>query len=173
MPWSPVGTQHVQPWRRVGLGRRRAIHPWKDAGWALRGGVKAQGTGEGRDSGMDQSVGSQPNKTHKRLKMNAFLRSTRQNNVRIFEYVAFYRATNGETDIKHKMGKTLSSMSLLKIVGEKLPPWQSLNLPSLEFRRTSRDMIIETYKIIHGLYDLSCTSSLFILNLSSGTRGHL
>ena len=47
----------------------------------------------------------------------------------------------------------------------------SLNLPSLEFRRTRGDTI-ETYKIIHGLYDLSCTSSLFTLNLSAGTRGH-
>ena len=32
--------------------------------------------------------------------------------------------------------------------------------------------MIETYKIIHGLYDLSCTSFLFTLNLSSVTRGH-
>ena len=35
---------------------------------------------------------------------------------------AFDKATNGQTGIKHKMWKTLSSMSLLKIVGEKLPP---------------------------------------------------
>ena len=48
---------------------------------------------------------------------------------------------------------------------------KTLNLPSLEFRRTRGDMIV-TYKIIHGLHDLSCSSSLFTLNLSSGTRGH-
>ena len=39
--------------------------------------------------------------------------------------VAFDKATNGQTGIKHEMGKTFSSMSLLKIVGEKLPPSQS------------------------------------------------
>ena len=32
--------------------------------------------------------------------------------------------------ITHKMGKTLSSMSLLKIVGEKLPPSQRSRLSS-------------------------------------------
>ena len=36
--------------------------------------------------------------------------------------VAFDKATNQEADIKHEMRKTLSSMSPLKIVGEKLPP---------------------------------------------------
>ena len=46
----------------------------------------------------------------------------------------------------------------------------SLNVPRLEFRRTRGDMI-ETYKIIHGL-DFFCISSLFTLNVSSGTRGH-
>ena len=40
-------------------------------------------------------------------------------------YVAFDKATHGQTDIKHEMGETLnSSMSLLKIVGENLPPLQ-------------------------------------------------
>ena len=43
-------------------------------------------------------------------------------------YVAFDKATNGQTDIKHEMGKTLSSMSLLKIVGEKPPPSQRSSL---------------------------------------------
>ena len=33
-------------------------------------------------------------------------------------YVAFDKATNGQTDIKHEMGKPFSSMSLWKIVGE-------------------------------------------------------
>ena len=47
---------------------------------------------------------------------------------------------------------------------------KSLNLPSLEFWQARGDMI-ET-KILHGLCDFSCTSSLFTLNLSSGTRGH-
>ena len=35
--------------------------------------------------------------------------STRQNNEHIFG-----KATNGQTDIKHEMGKTLSSMSLFE-----------------------------------------------------------
>ena len=35
--------------------------------------------------------------------------------------VAFSKVSNGQTDIKLETGKTLSSMSLLKIVGEKLP----------------------------------------------------
>ena len=47
-------------------------------------------------------------------------------------YVAFNKATNGQTDIKHEMGKTLSSVSLLKIVGEKLTPSQR---SSLEIQR--------------------------------------
>ena len=34
-------------------------------------------------------------------------------------YVAFDKATNGQTGITLEMGKTFSSMSLLKIVGEK------------------------------------------------------
>ena len=42
--------------------------------------------------------------------------------------VAFDKATNGHSDIKHEKGKTLSSMSLLKIVGEKLPPSQRSSL---------------------------------------------
>ena len=37
-------------------------------------------------------------------------------------YVPFNKATNRQTGIKHEMRKTLSSMSLLKIVGAKLPP---------------------------------------------------
>ena len=37
--------------------------------------------------------------------------------------VAFAKATNGQVDIKNtKLGKHFSSMSLLKIVGEKLDP---------------------------------------------------
>ena len=36
--------------------------------------------------------------------------------------VAFNKATNGQTDIKYEMWKTLTSVSLLKIIGEKLPP---------------------------------------------------
>ena len=42
--------------------------------------------------------------------------------------VAFDKATNGQTDIKHEMRRTLSSMSLLKIVGEKLPHSQRSSL---------------------------------------------
>ena len=42
-----------------------------------------------------------------------------------------------------------------------------------KFQQTM-NKLLETYTIIHGLYDFSCTctSSLFTLNLSSGTRGH-
>ena len=36
---------------------------------------------------------------------------------------------------------------------------KKLNLPSLEFRRARGDMI-ETYKIIHGVYDSTTTTSL-------------
>ena len=43
-------------------------------------------------------------------------------------YVAFDKATDGQTDMKHEMGKTLSSMSLMEIVGEKLPPSQRSSL---------------------------------------------
>ena len=35
-------------------------------------------------------------------------------------YVDFNKATNGQTDIKHEMGKKLSSVSLLKIALENL-----------------------------------------------------
>ena len=46
-----------------------------------------------------------------------------------------------------------------------------LRLPSLEYRRARGDMI-ETFKILHKLYDPNTTSSLFTLNDSSCTRGH-
>ena len=46
-----------------------------------------------------------------------------------------------------------------------------LRLPSLEFRRLRGDMI-ETFKIILGLYDHKTTSSLFSIVQSSNTRGH-
>ena len=46
-----------------------------------------------------------------------------------------------------------------------------LNLPSLEYRRARGDMI-ETYKILHKLYDPNTTKSLFSVNVSTGTRGH-
>ena len=46
-----------------------------------------------------------------------------------------------------------------------------LRLPSLEFRRLRGDMI-ETFKIILGLYDHSTTSTLFSIVQSSNTRGH-
>ena len=32
VPWWPVGTQQVQPWRRVCLGRCRATQPWRTFG---------------------------------------------------------------------------------------------------------------------------------------------
>ena len=45
---------------------------------------------------------------------------------------------------------------------------KKLNLPSLEFRRARGDMI-ETYKIIHGVYDSTTTTSLYTKN-SNNTR---
>ena len=45
-----------------------------------------------------------------------------------------------------------------------------LKLPSLEFRRYRGDMI-ETYKVLHGLYDSNTTNNFFTLN-QSATRGH-
>ena len=50
-------------------------------------------------------------------------------------YVAFDKATNGQTDIKHETGKTLSSKSLLNIVGEKLPPSQRSSLDILNNKK--------------------------------------
>ena len=41
-----------------------------------------------------------------------------------------------------------------------------LELPSLEFRRARGDMI-ETYKIVHGIYDELTTNSLFTRNHST------
>ena len=46
-----------------------------------------------------------------------------------------------------------------------------LKLPSLEYRRIRGDMI-ETYKILHGLYDPSSTNNLLQINHTSSTRGH-
>lgn len=46
-----------------------------------------------------------------------------------------------------------------------------LNLHSLEFRRVRGDLI-ETYKILHGIYDTNTTACLFNLSNSDFTRGH-
>ena len=44
-------------------------------------------------------------------------------------YIAFNKATNGQTDIKHKMGKHLAECHCwLKITDEKLPPLQKSSL---------------------------------------------
>ena len=43
-------------------------------------------------------------------------------------YVAFNKATNEQADIKHEMGKTFISMSLLNIAVEMLPPLQRSSL---------------------------------------------
>ena len=48
---------------------------------------------------------------------------------------------------------------------------KSLKLPSLEYRRMRGDMI-ETYKLLHGLYDSSSISNLLQINHASTTRGH-
>ena len=48
---------------------------------------------------------------------------------------------------------------------------KTLKLPSLEYRRIRGDMI-ETYKILHGLYDSASTSNLLYINNASTTRGH-
>lgn len=45
-----------------------------------------------------------------------------------------------------------------------------LKLPSLEYRRRRGDMI-EMYKIMHKIYDVSTTAHLFTINTSC-TRGH-
>ena len=48
---------------------------------------------------------------------------------------------------------------------------ESLNLPSLEFRRARGDMI-ECYKLTHELYDPLTTSTLFELDTNKSTRAH-
>ena len=50
-------------------------------------------------------------------------------------YVAFKKATNEHTDLKNEMGKTLGSLSLLKIVGEKLRPSQRSRLEMMSCDR--------------------------------------
>ena len=54
---------------------------------------------------------------------------------KISAYVAFDKATNGQTDIKHEREETLSWMSLLKIAVEKLPPSQRSTFPNSIFAR--------------------------------------
>ena len=70
------------------------------------------------DSWMISSCFSSQNTQE--VKNERYLISTRQNNVRIFG-IRTLPSTKRQTDIKNEMGKTLSSMSLLKIVGDKLP----------------------------------------------------
>ena len=47
---------------------------------------------------------------------------------------------------------------------------KKVNLPTLQYRRFRGDMI-ETYKILHDIYDNDCTSGLFELKWTN-TRGH-
>ena len=54
------------------------------------------------------------------LKMNAFQYRLVKTMCEFSANVAFDKATNGQTDIKHEMSKILNSMSLLKTVDEKL-----------------------------------------------------
>ena len=48
---------------------------------------------------------------------------------------------------KREMGKTLSSMSLLKIVGEKLPPSQRSSLDSLQFIHRLLSPLAKNYMV--------------------------
>ena len=48
---------------------------------------------------------------------------------------------------------------------------EKLNLPTLAYRQFCGS-IIETYKIMHNLYDANCTNSLFELK-ESNTRRHM
>ena len=61
--------------------------------------------------------------------MNAFLYGLDKTKCEFAANVAFDKGTNGQTDIKHELWKTLSSMSLLKIVGEIKAP----TLAKIEF----------------------------------------
>ena len=70
------------------------------------------------------------NQNTQEVKNERFLIFTIQNNVRIFGILAFGKATK-QTDIKHEMGKRFRLMSLLKIVGEKLPPSQRSSLENV------------------------------------------
>ncbi len=47
---------------------------------------------------------------------------------------------------------------------------KKLNLTTLKYRRHRADMI-ETYKILHGIYNKDCTPNL-ILSHNTVTRGH-
>ena len=48
---------------------------------------------------------------------------------------------------------------------------RALKLPTLRFRRLRGDMI-ETFKILKGIYDRKVTEDLFELNQESKSRGH-
>ena len=48
---------------------------------------------------------------------------------------------------------------------------RSLNLPSLAYRRIRGDLI-ETYKIVHEIYDPLTTKSLFQIDTTNKSRSH-
>ena len=60
--------------------------------------------------------------------------------------VVFDKATNGQTGIKYDTGKTLSSMSLLKIVGEELPPSQRSSLENKTKQKSKAEMTAIAFK---------------------------
>ena len=69
-------------------------------------------------------------------------------------YVAFDKSTNGQTDIKHEMRETLSSMSLLKIVGEKIPPSQRSILEKQIHLRSSTEPSTNIFKKTLSYYSV-------------------
>ena len=79
---------------------------------------------------MNTSVQGNKSKHTRGKKKERFLIWTTQNTANFLQLLP---STNRQTDIKHEMGKTLGLMSLLKFVGEKLPPSQRIEFGNLEF----------------------------------------
>ena len=75
--------------------------------------------------------------------MTAFSNRLDKTMLKFSAYIPFDKATNGQTNIKHEMGKTLSSMSLLTIVDEKL------------HRRRERELFTYNLQQWHWLTELN------------------